>query len=187
MLDFLRTYFRNHAVLAITVLALVTLGLFSTIAVLFPSSREIFYEMHPVFTMCMPSTNKSGTATCVARMELNIGNTGDTEESVTLVWPHFEGGWSSGHNVLNISADRRRSHDPVVDCEVKDGKQECVFDRFSAGALIVMHMDCYQCNSQEIGLLRETPLEVSTDAHAVYGDPRVTLLLRRLMALAQLF
>lgn len=125
--------------------------------------------------------------TCVARMELNIGNTGETEETVTFRWPHFAGGWAGGHDVFNISADRRRSHDPVVHCRDKKGQRECVIDQLAAGTLIVMHLDCYQCNSHEVDLLRTTPLEVRTDAHAVHGDPRVTLLLRRLMSLAQLF
>ena len=187
LIELLQETFRNHAVLAITGMALITFGIFSTIAILFPFNREIFYEMHPVFSMCLPSSAGENTQACVARMELNVGNTGDTEESVALRWPDITANWSTGHNVFNISADRRRSHDPVIHCEMTDGRQECTIEQFAAGTLVVMHMDCLRCNSQEISRLHETPLEIQSEAHTFYGDPRVTLLLRRLMALAQLF
>jgi len=186
IIDLLRDYYRNHAVLAIAIMALITLGLFSTIAILFPFKREIFYEMHPVFTMCLPASTGTGE-NCVARMEINIGNTGDTEEMAALRWPHVQGNWTSGHDVFNISADRRRSHDPLVRCEVLEEEQECTIDQFAAGTLVVMRLDCFQCSSHEISLMKETPMDIQSEAHTFYGDPRVTLLLRRLMALAQLF
>ena len=184
MLEFLRESFRNHFGLTLIAAVLITLGLFTTVSTLLPSSREIFYEMHPVFTLCRPA---SGSSTCVARMELNIGNTGETEESVNLVWPQFKGGWTSGKDIFDISADRPRGHDPVVNCAATDGRQECDIDRFAAGTLIVMHIDCTRCNRRQVKLLQETPLEIHTGAHAVYGNPRDTLLWRRLMAFAQLF
>ena len=176
MLEFLR----NHIALAVIALVLVTTGLYT----LLPSSREVFYEMHPVFTLCRPAT---GGTTCAARMELNIGNTGNTEESVSLVWPHFEGGWTSGNDFFDISADRPRGRDPEVNCDTSGGRRECDIERFAAGALVVMHIDCIQCSKREVRLLQKTPLEIQTDARAVYGNPRVTLLLRRLTAFAQLF
>ena len=185
MFEFLRDNYRNHSILTIIVMSLLVLGFLSTLAMLFPFNREIFYAQHPVFSTCMPAAGK-GTRTCVARMELQVGNTGNTEETITFIWPHYEGSWTSSHRVLNISADRRRSHDPEVHCEVNEQQQECTITRFAAGTLIVMHMDCYQCDQREIKILQDTPLQIRTEAHAFYGDPRVTLLFRRLTALAQL-
>lgn len=186
MLEFLRDSYRNRSILTIAITSLVVLGFLSTLAMLFPFNREIFYEQHPVFSTCMRTAGKE-TTTCAARMELQVGNTGNSEESVTLVWPRYEGGWTSGHKVLNISADRRRSHDPEIHCEVDGDRQECDITRFAAGTLVVMHMDCYQCGKHEIKLLHETPLQVQTGARVFQGDPRVTVLFRRLTALAQLF
>lgn len=173
-------FLRNHIALAVIALLLVTTGLYT----LLPSGREVFYEMHPVFTLCRPAAG--GTA-CAARMEVNVGNTGEAEESVTLAWPHFEGGWTSGYDFFDISADRPRSHDPVVSCETSGGRRACAIDRFAPGALMVMHIDCIQCSKREVRLLQKTPLEIHTEARAVRGNPRVTLLLRRLTAFAQLF
>ena len=186
MLGFLRDCYRNHSILTIAGISLAVLGFLSTLAMLFPFNREIFFEQHPVFATCMATAGK-GTKTCVARIELQVGNTGNTEESVNFTWPHYEGGWTSGHQVLNISADRRRSHDPDIRCQVDEEQQECAITRFAAGTLIVMHMDCLQCDRQEIKLLHETPLQIQTEAHIFHGDPRVTVLFRRLTALAQLF
>jgi len=89
--------------------------------------------------------------------------------------------------VLNISADRRRSRDPVITCEAPTGRQECIIGQFAPGALVILHMDCYQCSRQQVHRLAETPLAIQTEAHTAYGDPRVAVLLRRLLALAHLF
>ncbi|MBI2994946.1 MAG: hypothetical protein HYY48_12340 [Gammaproteobacteria bacterium] len=183
MLDLFRESLRKYFVQTILVIVLIPAGVFSASSVLFPFSREIVYDMHTVFSTC----HAIRAGQCVARMELIIGNTGHTDETVNLVWPRFEGPWSQYHNVLDISADRPRGGDPVVRCSVAEGRQECSIEQFAAGALVIMQLDCYRCSKREVEMLGDTPLEIQTGAHASYGDPRVTLLFRRLLALARLF
>jgi hypothetical protein len=182
--EFLHGPFSEHPIRGTLIIAFAAAGFISLIAMFFPYSREIVYDMHAVFATCL---TRGGTKNCAARMELIIGNTGDREESVTLVWPRFEGAWTSGHNVFNISADRPRDHNPDIQCTAMAGRQECSISRFAPGTLVILRMDCLQCSSSEVRLLDETPLEIMADAHVAYGDPRVTVMFRRLLALVQLF
>jgi len=182
-LVFLRVAFRKHRTRAVLVMVLVPVGILSASALIFPYSREIVYDMHTVFATCLPDR----VDTCAARVELIIGNTGNSEESVNLAWPDYQGNWIRGQRVLNITADRRRSRDPVITCEAPTGRQECIIGQFAPGALVILHMDCYQCSRQQVHRLAETPLAIQTEAHTAYGDPRVAVLLRRLLALAHLF
>lgn len=183
LLDFLRESLRRHLLRTVLVIVLVPVGALSAVSLVFPFQREIVYDLHTVFADC----RVSGTGQCVARMELVIGNTGDTDEAVSLTWPRFEGPWSRDHNVLDVSADRPRTRDPVIDCSVTEGRQDCRIDGFAAGALLIMRMDCFRCSPREVALLEETPLEIRTGAHTTWGDPRMTLLFRRLLGLARLF
>jgi len=178
MIHFLRQAMRRRFLQTVLILGLVPVAAFSLLS---PFSREIVYDMHAVFSMCQPGGE------CVGRVELIIGNTGDTNERVTLVWPRLEGPWSRDHNVLDISADQPRQGDPVIDCVAGGGRQECTIEQFPAGALVVMHLDCLRCSKRELGWVADTPLQVQSAAHVSYGDPRVTLLFRRLMSFAQLF
>jgi len=186
MIDFFRDALREHLLLTVFLVGLLPAGAFSVISMAFPFGREIVYDTHTVFATCGSSGAIAGRH-CTARVELIIGNTGNSEESVRIVWPRYEGPWGRDHNVLDISADRPRSGDPVIDCTVAEGRQECAIDRFAAGALVVMHLDCYRCSKREVEWLDDSPLEVQSAAHVSYGDPRVTLLFRRLTALVRLF
>ena len=183
MLGYLFEKFQKHYLRIVLIIALLATGVLSAAALLLPHSREIVYEMHTVFATCLPS----GSNQCAARMELLIGNTGSALEFVNLTWPRVEGGWSSSHNVLNISADNRRSREPSITCANSAGRQECRIEQFAPGALVILHMDCYQCSLQQVQWLAETPLTIQTEAHAAHGDPRMTVFLRRLLVLAELF
>ncbi|MBF8270093.1 MAG: hypothetical protein HW386_1802 [Gammaproteobacteria bacterium] len=182
-LNFLGESSHTHPIRTVLMMALLPLGLFSAGALLFPYHREIVYEMHTVFATCLPDK----ADTCAARVELIIGNTGNAEESVNLTWPDYQGSWTRGERVLNISADRRRNRDPAITCAIASGRQECIIDQFDPGAMVILHMDCYQCSRQQVQRLAETPLGVQTEAHIAYGDPRVAVLLGRLLVLAQFF
>ena len=183
MLNDIYNLVRKHYIRTVLIIVLATTGGYTIFGLVFPFQREIVYEMHTVFATCPPSM----AGNCVARVELVIGNTGHAEESVSLAWPDYQGNWTRGERVLNISADRRRARDPFVSCAVVPGQQECIIRQFSPGALVIMHLDCYQCSRQQVQLLAETPLVIQTEAHTAYGDPRVAVLLRRLLALAHLF
>ena len=174
---------QKHYLRIVLITALLATGVLSAVALLLPHSREIVYEMHTVFATCLPS----GPNNCAARMELLIGNTGSALEFVNLTWPRVEGGWTSSHDVLNISADTPRSRDPLITCASSAGRQECRIEQLAPGALVILHMDCYQCGRQQVQWLAETPLTIQTEAHAAHGDPRMTVFLRRLLVLAELF
>ena len=75
----------------------------------------------------------------------------------------------------------------MLGCAMMEARQECTIEQFVPGALLFLTLQCRGCSEGEIEMLAGTPLEIHTDAHVSYGDPRVTLLFRRLQSLIRLF
>lgn len=185
MLEFIKKMLREHLVLSVLILVLAPFTTLSLASLFFASDREIVYTMNKVFANC--GLSGIPERDCVALYEIIIGNTGMQDETVRLVWDFDLSAWERGQQILNISADRPRGHDPVLACKTSEFHSECGMEKFAPGALVIMKITCLACSSQTIGRMEDKPVAVQTAAHMARGDPRVTIVFRRLQNLMNLF
>lgn len=185
MLEFIKRSVREHLVLSVLIVVLAPFATFSVVSLFFASEREIVYELNAVFTQC--GLSKIPGKDCTALYELIIGNTGAREETVRLVWPFDLSPWERGQLVLNIAADQPRGHDPQIACETSGTQSACVMENFAPGTLVIMKFTCMACSGHDTGMMEEKVLAVETEADIARGDPRVTIVFRRLQNLLNIF
>ena len=185
MVEFIKKMIREHLVLTVLIGVLAPFATLSIVSLFFASDREIVYELHKVFAYC--GLSRIPGKDCTAVYEVIIGNTGIKDETVRLVW-HFDlSTWERGQRILNISADQPRGHDPELGCDTSGAKSECVLKNFAPGALVIMKFTCLACSSQVVSIMEDKPVAVQTEASIAHGDPRVTIVFRRLLNLLNLF
>ena len=185
MVEFIKKMIREHLVLTVLIVALAPFTTLSVVSLFFSSDREIIYELNAVFSQC--GLSKIPGKDCAAIYEFIIGNTGAREETVRLAWPFDLSVWERGQQVLNIAADQPRDHDPQLACETTVAQSECVIENFAPGTLMIMKFSCLACSGHEIGMLEGKPVAVQTTATISHGDPRVTIVFRRLQNVLNLF
>lgn len=182
MLEQAWKYLRMHPVLYVLITILIPFGTASIVSLLISSDREIIYETSLVSHCGLSNVPDKD---CVGLYHITLGNTGTRAESMLLTWPFDLSGWQRGHNILNIAADSPRANDPVVDCKMMESATACTIDQFAPGAMLIMDWTCYACGGMDLEKLEEMPVNLQSSATIAYGDPRVTILFRRLQALLQ--
>jgi len=185
MVEFIKKSLREHLVLTVLIGVLAPFTTLSLVSLFFASEREIVYVLNEVFSQC--GLSKIPGRDCTAIYEFIIGNTGEQEETVRLVWPFDLSPWERGQQVLNIAADQSRGHDPQIACETSGTQSECVMENFAPGALVIMKFSCMACSGHDTGMMEEKTVAVETEAAVAHGDPRVTTVFRRLQNLLNLF
>jgi len=185
MMEFIKKMVSEHLVLSVLIGILAPFTTISLVSLFFASEREIVYELHEVVTYCALSGTPGKN--CVATYELIIGNMGEKEETVRLVWPFDLSPWERDQQVMNIAADQPRPHDPGIACETSGSQSECIMENFAPGALVIMKFSCLACSGSDIGMLEEKKVSLETGANVAHGDPRVTTVVRRLQNLLSLF
>ena len=172
---------REHLVIVILIVVLTPLTGISIASLFFAREREIVYEAYMMVSQCLeggiPGQN------CVGIYQVNIGNTGEHEESARLSWPMDLANWKIDHQISNISADAPRSHDPEVKCDMSGSPGICEIEQFAPGTFVEIKLVCYNCSGHEVSQLEEVPVAVDSDAVISKGNPRVSILVRRLQVL----
>ena len=173
---------REHLVIVLLIIILTPLTGITIASLFFARDREIVYEAYMMVSQCL-QTGTPGQ-NCVGIYQVNIGNTGEQEESVLLSWPMDLARWKTDWKIQNIAADAPRSHDPVVECEMSEEPGECTIDQFAPGTFVEVQLVCYNCAEEEVQQLKELQVDVTSSSPVISrGNPQVSILVRRLQVL----
>ena len=184
-MELIRQLLREHLLGGIALLLFLPVSAISVLALAWPVDREVLWYGDWVFSQCgLKSAPVAGN--CVAQYELAIGNSGSTEERVDVDWDVDLRAWTLDHRVLDLSGDRARAHDPVLDCRREAERMQCSLDRFAAGTLVIIRLRCLLCARNTLRHVGDSPPRLLSTARVHRSDPRATLLFRRLGVLLSL-
>ena len=176
--DFLRLL-KDYLPKAVLLLLILPAGAVSVAALVWRSEHEVLWHGSWVFRDCRLSGGHENSR-CIAQYEFSFGNTGDHSEKVSVRWPVDLRNWSVDSRVLNISAGRRRTNDPLFNCEKFEADTRCSISDFAAGTLLIVNLRCLLCDRKDLLAVGQISPTVVSEAKVYDTDPRATLLFRRL-------
>ena len=173
---------REHLIIVVLIVVLTPLTGITIASLFFSREREIVYEAYMMVSQCLQSGVPGEN--CVGIYQVNIGNTGEHEESAHLSWPMDLAKWKTDWKIQNIAADAPRSYDPVVNCDMSENPGECTIEQFAPGTFVEIQLVCYNCSGNEVSQLEELPVDITSSSPVISrGNPKVSILVRRLQVL----
>jgi hypothetical protein len=184
--DILRNLFEGNLFKAGRLLLFAPIIAICVFTLFWQPEREILWNGSWIIKNCM-NVRAQGNSSCIGDYELSVANMGEKTERVVIEWPLSLDRWSVDKKALNLSADRKRAHDPDYSCNWQAEHASCSIDNFAAGTLLIITLRCLLCEQVELESLdTHTPVLVS-EARVYRSDPRATLLFRRVGLLISLF
>ena len=185
MRAWLQGLLREHLAGAVLLLLCLPFSVISVVALLWTSSHEVLWHGGWVFRQCGIDGTAAGRD-CVAGYELALGNSGSGEEELGIEWPVDVRDWTFDHRVLDLDGASDRANDPEVQCARDADAMYCTVARFAPGTLLLLRLRCLQCGHAALDRIESTVPVVLSTATVHQGDPRATVLFRRLGVLLRL-